>query len=152
MDYKRRFRPLEGFDGRQWRRLASHDEIRFCLRSIHNYAPWVRAIWVVVDRQRPPRIDLDLAEHHKIRFVDHREIFRGYERLLPTFNSLAIETMLWRIDGLADRFLYFNDDCFLVNPVQATDFLTNIQAGFEPWTGGPGTALTRFDVRYDGSG
>jgi Stealth protein CR2, conserved region 2 len=34
-------------------------------------------------------------------------------KLLPTFNSRAIESMLWRIDGLADRFVYFNDDMML---------------------------------------
>jgi hypothetical protein len=44
---------------------------------------------------------------------------------LPTFNSLAIETMLWRIEGLADRFLYFNDDMMLVGPVEPTDFFLN---------------------------
>jgi Stealth protein CR2, conserved region 2 len=55
--------------------------------------------------------------------VDHREIFRGYE-LLPTFNSRAIETMLWRIEGLADRFLYFNDDMMFVGPVEPTDFFS----------------------------
>ena len=44
---------------------------------------------------------------------------------MPTFNSLAIETMLWRIEGLADRFLYFNDDMMLVGPVEPTDFFLN---------------------------
>ena len=27
------------------RRFSDNDEIRFCLRSIRNYAPWVRTIW-----------------------------------------------------------------------------------------------------------
>ena len=45
--------------------------------------------------------------------------------MLPTFNSYAIETMLWRIEGLADRFLYFNDDMMLVGPVEPTDFFSN---------------------------
>jgi hypothetical protein len=33
--------------------------------------------------------------------------------------------MLWRIEGLADRFLYFNDDIMLVGPVEPTDFFSN---------------------------
>jgi Stealth protein CR2, conserved region 2/Stealth protein CR1, conserved region 1 len=107
------------------RRFSDNDEIRFCLRSIHNYAPWVRTIWLVTDNQVPSAIDRHRAERDNIRIVDHREIFRGYEQLLPTFNSLAIETMLWRIDGLADRFLYFNDDMMLVGPVEPTDFFSN---------------------------
>jgi len=107
------------------RRFSDNDEIRFCLRSIRNYAPWARTIWLVTDNQFPAAIDRAKAERDNIRVVDHREIFRGYEQLLPTFNSYAIETMLWRIDGLADRFLYFNDDMMLVGPVEPTDFFSN---------------------------
>ena len=104
------------------RRFSDNDEIRFCLRSIRNYAPWARTIWLVTDNQVPAAIDRRKAERKNIRIVDHREIFRGYEQLLPTFNSYAIETMLWRIEGLADRFLYFNDDMMLVGPVEPSDF------------------------------
>jgi len=49
----------------------------------------------------------------------------GHEQL-PTFNSLAIETMLWRIEGLADRFLYFNDDMMPVGPVKPADFFSRV--------------------------
>jgi hypothetical protein len=107
------------------RRFSDNDEIRFCLRSIRNYAPWVGTIWVVTDDQVPSAMDRRRAKRDNIRLVDHREIFRGYEQLLPTFNSLAIETMLWRIEGLADRFLYFNDDVMLVGPVEPRDFFSN---------------------------
>jgi Stealth protein CR2, conserved region 2/Stealth protein CR1, conserved region 1 len=128
---KRKRYPAEsGGDGKpersanKERRFSDNDEIRFCLRSIRNHAPWVRTIWLVTDDQVPAAIDRQGAEQENIRFVDHREIFRGYEQLLPTFNSLAIETMLWRIEGLADRFLYFNDDVMLVGPVEPTDFFS----------------------------
>ena len=107
------------------RRFSDNDEIRFCLRSIRNYAPWVRTIWLVTDNQIPAAIDRHRAEQNNIRIVDHREIFRGHEQLLPTFNSYAIESMLWRIDGLADRFLYFNDDMMLVGPAEPADFFSN---------------------------
>jgi hypothetical protein len=107
------------------RRFSDNDEIRFCLRSVYNYAPWVRMIWLVTDNQVPAAIDRRRAERENIRIVDHCEIFRGYEQLLPTFNSLAIETMLWRIEGLADRFLYFNDDMMLVGPADPTDFFSH---------------------------
>jgi predicted transcriptional regulator len=106
------------------RRFSDNDEIRFCLRSIRNHAPWIRTIWLVTDDQVPAAIDRGMAERENIRIVDHHEIFRGYEQLLPTFNSLAIETMLWRIEGLADRFLYFNDDMMFVAPVEPTNFFS----------------------------
>ena len=89
------------------RRFSDNDEIRFCLRSIRNYAPWVRTIWLVTDEQVPAAIDRRRAERENIRIVDHREIFRGYEQLLPTFNSYAIESMLWRIEEFGRALLVF---------------------------------------------
>src|SRR5687767_6483452 len=130
-------------------RFSDNDEIRYCLRSIHNYAPWVRTIWLVTDDQVPASIARRRAERYNIRIVDHREIFRGYEQLLPTFNSLAIETMLWRIEGLADRFLYFNDDMMLVGPVKPADFFCDRAprspvAQVEPGTDGIAQKLSAF--------
>jgi hypothetical protein len=124
------------------RRFSDNDEIRFCLRSIRNYAPWVRKIWLVTDDQVPASVDRCRAEADGISIVDHREIFRGYERLLPTFNSLAIETMLWRIEGLSDRFLYFNDDMMLVGPVRPTHFFSDdgkvkLRGRWSSWTERP---------------
>lgn len=94
-------------------RFIDHDELRYSLRSIERYAPWIRHIWIVTDRQRPAWLD---TEHPKITMVDHADIApEGTE--LPTFNSHAIEANLHRISGLSEHFLYFNDDVFLSSPV-----------------------------------
>jgi hypothetical protein len=129
-------------DAHSGRRFSDNDEIRFCLRSIRNYALWVRTIWLVTDNQFPAAIDRRRAELDNIYVVDHREIFRGYEQLLPTFNSLAIESMLWRIEGLADRFLYFNDDMMLVDSVEPMDFFSiegkvKLRGCWRNWTDQP---------------
>ena len=58
----------------------------------------------------------------KVNYVYHRSIFKEYSDYLPTFNSIAIETMLWRIEGLSEHFLYFNDDVFLARPLKNKDF------------------------------
>jgi len=58
-------------------RFSDNDEIRYCLRSIHNYAPWVRTVWLVTDDQVPASVARRRAERYNIRIVDHREIFRG---------------------------------------------------------------------------
>jgi len=130
------------FAAKRAERFSDNDEIRYCLRSIHNYAPWVRTIWLVTDNQVPAAINRRKAERGNIRIVDHHEIFRGYEQLLPTFNSLAIETLLWRIDGLADRFLYLNDDMMFVGPVEPTDFFSHegkvkLRGRWSNWTDRP---------------
>ena len=43
---------------------------------------------------------------------------------LPTFNSHAVESQLHHIDGLAEHFLYCNDDMFFGRPVAASMFFT----------------------------
>ncbi|MDX3232830.1 stealth family protein [Streptomyces sp. ME19-01-6] len=99
-------------------RYANRDELRYSLRSLHMYAPWVRHIYLVTDDQVPPWL---VSSHPGITVVDHRDIFDD-PRVLPTFNSQAIETRLHHIDGLAEHFLYFNDDVFLGSPVTPQDF------------------------------
>jgi Stealth protein CR2, conserved region 2/Stealth protein CR1, conserved region 1 len=150
---RRRFLANPGGDARPERRTADtrrfsdNDEIRFCLRSIRNYAPWVRTIWLVTDDQVPAAIDRQRAEQDNIRVVDHREIFRGHEELLPTFNSLSIETMLWRIEGLADRFLYLNDDMMFVGPVKPTDFFPVRVKSLSAAAGAAGTRCSKEETR-----
>lgn len=105
-------------------RWLCSDELNFCLRSISNHAPWVRRIWIVTDNQRPDLSGIPPELARKIEIVDHTDIFAGFEEALPTFNSLAIETMLWRIPNLSERFVYFNDDVFLTAAVKPADFFT----------------------------
>ncbi|GAA0996913.1 stealth family protein [Acrocarpospora macrocephala] len=93
-------------------RFVSRDELRYSLRSLVTYAPWIRKIWLVTDQQRPSW----LRENDRIQVVDHKEIFRD-PGLLPVFNSHAIEAQLHRIEGLAEHFLYLNDDFFLGRPL-----------------------------------
>lgn len=99
-------------------RFADCGEIKWCVRSIERYAPWVRKIYIVTDGQDPGVS----AGHIPVEIVDHKVIFKDYEQFLPTFNSLSIETMLWRIPGLSDKFLYFNDDLILIQPTEPGDF------------------------------
>ena len=107
-------------------RFASNDEVLYCTLSILRFAPFFRKIWFVTDNQTPPVFDavnrLFPDQAHKLGVVDHREIFAGYEEFLPTFNSSTISQMLHRIPGLAERFVYFNDDVFLTGPIESGYF------------------------------
>ena len=99
-------------------RFVNRNELRYSLRSIHLFAPWVRKIHLVTAGQHPSW----LAEHPMINLVDHEQILPADG--LPTFNSHAIETSLHRIDGLAEHFLYFNDDFFLGRPMRPEQFFS----------------------------
>ncbi len=102
-------------------RWDNNDEILYCLQSIENFAPWTRKIWIVIDRELPDLTSLSDQLKVKIDFVFHRDIFDEFSTVLPTFNSLTIESMIWRIKGLSERFMYFNDDVFLSAPLLPTD-------------------------------
>lgn len=102
-------------------RFASRDELRYSMRSLHYYAPWVRNVFQVTDDQVPEWLNID---NSKLRLVSHREIFGDAGRL-PTFNSHAIESRLHRIPGSAEHFLYRNDDVFFGRPVTPQTFFTS---------------------------
>lgn len=108
-------------------RFASLGELWWNVASINRFAPWVRKIFIVTDGQRPGVVDWIKTQFDNpipMEIVDHSVIFRGYEHLLPTFSSLSIETMLWRIPGLADNYIYMNDDMFFVAPNAPADRFT----------------------------
>ena len=113
----------------QLTRYRSCGELAYCLRSIMHFMPWVRFIHVVTDAQIPAVFSTiaDSAWCDRIKQVDHRVLFRGYEGSLPTFNSISIESMLWRIPDLSSQFIYFNDDCFVIRPTNYDDFFVNDQ-------------------------
>ncbi|MFF1414682.1 stealth family protein [Streptomyces sp. NPDC058289] len=99
-------------------RFRDRGELRSCLRSIAAYAPWIRRVFLVTDDQVPAWLAL---EHPGITVVHHRELFAD-PGALPVFNSHAIETQLHRIPGLAEHYLYFNDDIFLGRPQRPQNY------------------------------
>jgi hypothetical protein len=93
-------------------RFRTHDELRYSLRSLEQFAPWVRHIYLVTDNQTPEWLDTTAPG---LTVVDHAQILEPEQR--PCFNSHAISARLHRIPGLSDRYLLFNDDVLLGRPV-----------------------------------
>ena len=104
-------------------------EIYCCIASILRFAPWINKIYIVTDNQDPhveDYINKYFPENKiPVEIVDHKVVFEGYEKYLPTFNSLAITSVLWRIPGLSERFILFNDDVMLQRAVSPEDFYLN---------------------------
>jgi hypothetical protein len=111
-------------------RFRDNEELRFSLRALEQCAPWVRKVIVVTDGQCPAWIRRD---HPKLRVVDHAEFIPG--QYLPTFNSHVIEAYLHEIPGLAEHYIYLNDDVFLARPCRKTDFFTanELPLAFVDW-------------------
>jgi hypothetical protein len=88
-------------------RFRQIDELKYALRSVHMYAPWVRRIFIATDSPAPAW----LADHPKVTLVRAEEMFSD-PSVLPTHNSHAVEAQLHNIEGLSEHFLYSNDDMF----------------------------------------
>ena len=94
------------------------DTLKYSIRSLRMYAPWLRNIFIVSCAPQKPRW---LAEDVAGLTVIHHDAFMD-AAMLPTFNSFAIQSCLHRIPGLSKRFLQFDDDVLLSAPVRPEDF------------------------------
>ncbi|AZC14374.1 stealth conserved region 3 domain-containing protein [Microbacterium sp. ABRD28] len=100
-------------------RYRQIDELKYALRSVFMHAPWVRRIFIATDSPAPAW----LADHPRVTIVRSEEFFAD-PGALPTHNSHAVEAQLHRIDGLAEHFLYSNDDMFFGRPVDPELFFS----------------------------
>lgn len=105
--------------GRVEARWVESDELRYSLRSVEKFAPWIRRIFIVTDNQCPSWLD---RSNPRLQIVDHTEIMPA--EALPTYNSRAIESCVHRIEGLAEHFLLANDDTMFSQPVSPATFFT----------------------------
>lgn len=99
-------------------------EVKFVVDSILKFASYIRTIFIVTDNQIPNFLTAANKEgkYEKVKIIDHKVIFKGFESHVPTFNSLSIETMLVQIPKLSEHFIYFNDDVFLIKKTKPSDF------------------------------
>lgn len=101
-------------------RYRDWDTFRYWWRSIEQYAPWVRTIHFVTFGHLPQWLD---TTNPKLHIVNHKDYIP--EEFLPTFSSHTIELNMHRIPGLAEHFIYFNDDVYLTAPTRPEDFFRN---------------------------
>jgi len=110
-------------------RFNQVDEIKYTIDSILKFASFVRNIFVVTDNQIPSFLCSTEAKkkYPNVSIVDHQVIFSDKISVLPIFNCRPIETRMYKIPGLSEHFIYFNDDMFLLNKTERTDFFINGQ-------------------------
>ena len=119
-------------------RFRSEGEIFYCVSSILIFAPFIRKIFIITDNQNP-QFDNFIRKNFPestipVVIVDHSEIFKGYEEHLPVFNSISIETCIFKTPDLCENFVYFNDDFFLTRPIKPEDwFIQNKPVAYGYW-------------------
>ena len=98
-------------------RFRDNGFLKYWFRGVEKFAPWVHKIHFVTSGQKPEWLDLN---NPKINLVYHKDMIP--QQFLPTYNSVVIERYIHKIPGLAEHFVYFNDDFYIINNVPEERF------------------------------
>jgi len=90
------------------------------LRGLFRYFTGVGQVFIVTDNQFPDFLD---EFGGRVQVISHDEIM-GSKVTRPTYNSHAIESVLYKIKGLCEHYLYLNDDFIIASPACPADFFT----------------------------
>lgn len=120
LKYKKMCNALNYLNGQE-RFRSSFELLELWLIGVKKYAPWVRFVFLIVD-PITKRKCMSL-QSNKVRVISHEEFIPM--EFLPTYNSNVIELNIHKLSGLSNNFVLFNDDCFVMNDVEPTDFFFN---------------------------
>lgn len=98
-------------------RFRDNGLLRYWFRGVEKFTPWVNRIHFVTCGQKPEWLDVS---NPKINLVDHKDIIPS--EYLPTFNSGVIERYIHKIPGLSEKFVYFNDDFYIIRSIPSERF------------------------------
>lgn len=98
-------------------RFRNWDNLRYWLRGVEKFAPWVNNIHLITYGQIPDWLNTNAPKLHLVKHSDY--IPTEY---LPTFSSCPIALNLHRIKELSEHFVFFDDDMFLIDKVEPENF------------------------------
>lgn len=114
---KSRFSPLKIDDSNSINRYRDWGLMKYWFRAVEKFAPWVRTVHFVTWGHLPLFLNSNAP---KLHIVNHQDYMP--KEYLPTFSANPLELNLHRIPGLADHFVFFNDDMFLLREMQPAAF------------------------------
>lgn len=112
-------------------RYQDNGLLKYWFRSVELFAPWVNRIHFITCGQKPDWLNV---ANPKLNIVNHEDYIPS--QYLPTFNSNTIELNLHRLESLAEHFVLFNDDMFILQPIEPSYFFKN------------GNPILTTDLRY----
>lgn len=101
-------------------RYRDWDNLRYWFRGVEKFTPWVNKVFFVTYGHIPLWLNQSCE---KLVIIKHEEYIP--KKYLPTFSSHTIELNLHRIKELSERFVYFNDDMFIIKSMKKADFFVN---------------------------
>ena len=114
---KRKYQGNRVSENNSANRYRDWNLLPYWFRAVEKFAPFARKIHFVTWGHLPVFLDTTAPKLHIVR---HDEFIPA--EYLPTFSSHTIEMNIHRIPGLAEHFVYFNDDMFLLRPFRPENF------------------------------
>lgn len=94
--------------------------LKYLFRGLEINVSWVNKIHFITWGHIPEWMN---TSHKKLNIVKHGDFIP--KKYLPTFSSHTIELNMHRITGLAEKFIYFNDDIFIIDKLEPELFFKN---------------------------
>lgn len=101
-------------------RFRDWENLQYWFRAVEKFTPWVNKVHFVTCGHLPKWLNKD---NKKLNIVKHDDYIPA--KYLPTFSSHTIELNLHRINGLEEKFVYFNDDTFIINTMKEKEFFVD---------------------------
>ncbi len=120
LEEKNRYSPVKIDYSNDTNRFRDWDNLQYWFRGVEMFAPWVNNIYFITWGHVPAWLNCD---HPKLKIINHKDYIP--EKYLPTFNSDTIETNLFRLEGLSEHFVLFNDDTFILDAISEEDCFQN---------------------------
>lgn len=97
----------------------ARDELYHSVRLAQRHLPWHRRIYILTQKpQRPRWLPQDTP---RVRVVHHEDVFSPHANL-PSYNGILNASQAHRIPGLAEHFIYLDDDHFVGQPLDPGHF------------------------------
>ena len=96
-----------------------NEELRYSLRSILKYIPWIRKIFIIMPNDKVKFLKPYEEIKEKIIYVKDKDLL-GFD----SSNSVAFQFNLYKMEnfGLSKNFIYMDDDYFIGKPLKKSDF------------------------------
>lgn len=107
-------------DGNREERFRDWGNLKYWFRGVEKFTPWVNRIYFVTYGHVPEWLNVN---HPQITVVRHEDYID--KKYLPVFQANPIEINFHKIKDLSEHFVYFNDDMFVISPMEKKDFFVN---------------------------
>jgi len=104
---------------KQIKKDEENGEIIYSVRSILQYIPWVRKIFILMPNEKIKYFKEPEEIKDKIVYVKDKDLL-GFD----SASSIVFQFNLWRMKqfGLSENFILMDDDCFIGKPLKKSDF------------------------------